>query len=108
MTESTAPTASTCRVVRSGDAYVGQQGFTYLAGLTGSTAGSRGICMTVATLPPGARAKAHLHREIASRTSDSSSPDSRKALLRSHASARAARLLADFKLPKRWANRLKE
>ena len=64
MTESTAPTASTCRVVRSGDAYVGQQGFTYLAGLTGSTAGSRGICMTLVTLPDGARAKTHLHREI--------------------------------------------
>lgn len=54
----------TCRVVPSGDAYVGQQGFTYLAGLTGSTVGSRGISMTVVTLPDGARAKAHLHRGI--------------------------------------------
>jgi uncharacterized RmlC-like cupin family protein/ketosteroid isomerase-like protein len=53
-----------CRVVRTGDAYQGRQGLTYLAGLTGATAGSRGICMTVAVLPPGARAKAHLHRGI--------------------------------------------
>lgn len=54
----------TCRVVASGDAYVGQQGLTYLAGLTGSTVGSRGICMTLVTLPDGARAKPHLHRGI--------------------------------------------
>ena len=57
-------TSPTCKLVRSGDAYVGQQGFTYLTGLTGSTAGSRGICMTLVTLPDGARAKPHLHREI--------------------------------------------
>ena len=54
----------TCKVVPSGNAYVGQQGFTYLAGLTGSTVGSRGISMTVVTLPDGARAKTHLHRGI--------------------------------------------
>jgi uncharacterized RmlC-like cupin family protein len=56
--------SSTCRVVRSGDAYMGKQGFTYLGGLTGATAGSRAICMTVLTLPDGARAKTHLHRGI--------------------------------------------
>lgn len=55
---------STCKVVPSGSAYVGQQGFTYLSGLTGSTVGSRGICMTLVTLPDGARAKTHLHRGI--------------------------------------------
>jgi uncharacterized RmlC-like cupin family protein len=57
-------TALTCKVVSSGDAYVGQQGFTYLSGLTGATVGSRGISMTIVTLPDGARAKTHLHREI--------------------------------------------
>ena len=57
-------TVSTCKVVPSGAAYLGQQGFTYLAGLTGSTVGSRGICMTLVTLPDGARAKPHLHRDI--------------------------------------------
>ena len=57
-------TTSSCKVVRSGDEYVGRQGLTYLDGLTGDTVGSRGICMVVATLPPGARAKAHLHRAV--------------------------------------------
>ena len=57
-------TAVTCKVIPSGDAYVGQQGFTYLSGLTGATVGSRGISMTIVTLPDGARAKTHLHREI--------------------------------------------
>ena len=55
---------ATCRVIPSGAAYEGRQGLTYLAGLTGATAGSRAICMTVVTLPPGARAKTHLHEGI--------------------------------------------
>ncbi len=54
----------TCKVVRSGESYVGQQGFTYRAGLTGATVGSSALCMTVLTLPDGARAKTHLHRSI--------------------------------------------
>ena len=53
-----------CRVVRTGDSYVGRQGLTYFDGLTGASAGTHGICMTIATLPPGAKARAHLHREI--------------------------------------------
>ena len=54
----------TCRVIPSGASYEGRQGFTYLTGLTGATAGSRAICMTVLTLPPGTRAKTHLHQGI--------------------------------------------
>lgn len=54
----------TCRVIPSGPGYVGQQGFTYLTGLTGATVGARGLCMTVLTLPDGARAKTHLHQGI--------------------------------------------
>jgi uncharacterized RmlC-like cupin family protein len=53
-----------CVVVRSGEAYEGKQGLTYFRGLTGDTAGARGISMIVATLPDGARAKTHLHEEI--------------------------------------------
>ena len=56
--------APTCRVVRSGEAYRGLQGLTYLAGLTGASAGARGISMVVGTIPPGGRAKAHLHHGI--------------------------------------------
>ena len=54
----------TCKVIRPGDTYVGQQGFTYLTGLTGATAGSTALCMAVLTLPDGARAKTHLHQGI--------------------------------------------
>jgi uncharacterized RmlC-like cupin family protein len=55
---------ASCRVVRPGDEYLGRQGFAYTTGLTGVTAGSQRISMTVVTLPDGARAKPHLHREI--------------------------------------------
>lgn len=54
----------TCKVIRPGDEYQGRQGLTYFAGLTGASAGSRAICMTLVTLPPGARAKTHLHHDI--------------------------------------------
>jgi uncharacterized RmlC-like cupin family protein len=56
--------SAACRLIRSGRAYQGRQGLTYLAGLTGETAGSRGLCMTMAVLPPGARAKTHLHQGV--------------------------------------------
>jgi len=55
---------TTCRVVHRGPAYEGKQGLTYLRGLTAETVGSRGISMTVLTLPDGARAKAHLHQDV--------------------------------------------
>ena len=55
---------SGCRVIAGGAAYEGKQGLTYLTGLTGATAGSRGVCLNVVTLPPGRRAKTHLHRGI--------------------------------------------
>ena len=57
-------TSPTCKVIRPGDAYVGHQGLSYIAGLTGGTAGSRAICMTLVTLPDGARARTHLHQAI--------------------------------------------
>lgn len=53
-----------CVVVPSGRSFVGRHGLTYVEGLTGASTGARHICMTIATLPPGARAKAHLHRGI--------------------------------------------
>ncbi len=51
----------TCRVVRPGDTYDGKQGFTYFAGIATETVGSSGLCMHLLTIPPGGRAKAHLH-----------------------------------------------
>lgn len=64
MTPDPDPAAPTCRVVKSGAAFRGVQGLDYRAGLTGASAGAQAICMVVATLPPGAKAKAHLHRGI--------------------------------------------
>jgi uncharacterized RmlC-like cupin family protein len=50
-----------CRVIRSGDAYTGKQTFTYFAGVSAENTGAHGICMHLLTIPPGGRAKAHLH-----------------------------------------------
>ena len=51
----------TCRVVRAADSYDGKQGLTYFCGIAAETVGSKGICMHLLTIPPGGRAKAHLH-----------------------------------------------
>lgn len=51
----------TCRVVRAEGTYDGKQGLTYFCGIAAETVGSRGICMHLLTVPPGGRAKAHLH-----------------------------------------------
>ncbi|MCC7252610.1 cupin domain-containing protein [Hyphomicrobium sp.] len=50
-----------CRVVRAADTYDGKQGLTYFCGIAAETVGSKHICMHLLTIPPGARAKAHLH-----------------------------------------------
>jgi uncharacterized RmlC-like cupin family protein len=51
----------TCRVVRGDDTYRGKQGLTYFGGVSAESAGSRGLCMHLLTIPPGERARAHLH-----------------------------------------------
>lgn len=51
----------TCRILRRGDTYAGKQGFDYFAGVSAESAGSKGICMHLLEIPPGGRAKAHLH-----------------------------------------------
>jgi uncharacterized RmlC-like cupin family protein len=51
----------TCRLVRPNGAYDGKQGLSYFEGVSAQSVGSSGICMHVVTIPPGARAKAHLH-----------------------------------------------
>jgi uncharacterized RmlC-like cupin family protein len=55
-----------CVLVGRGGRYAGTQGLTYGTGVTGTTAGAVGICLTEAELPPGARSRAHLHRGIES------------------------------------------
>ena len=52
---------NSCRVIRAADTYDGKQGLTYFCGIAAETVGSKGICMHLLTIPPGGRAKAHLH-----------------------------------------------
>ncbi len=52
---------ATC-VKTEGDAtYLGKQGLEYFAGISAETAGSKGMCLHVVTIPPGGRARPHLH-----------------------------------------------
>ena len=55
------PEPPVCQVVRAGETYKGKQGLTYFAGISSESVGSRGLCMHLLTMPPGARANAHLH-----------------------------------------------
>lgn len=55
------PTKSTCKVIRSSETYEGKQGFSYFEGISAESVGSKGVCMHLLTIPPGGRAKAHLH-----------------------------------------------
>jgi uncharacterized RmlC-like cupin family protein len=50
-----------CRVVRAGEGYDGVQGLAYAAGISAESAGARGLCLHTLVIPPGGRAKAHLH-----------------------------------------------
>jgi uncharacterized RmlC-like cupin family protein len=56
-----APTKPTCKVIRSSGTYEGKQGFSYFEGISAESVGSKGVCMHLLTIPPGGRAKAHLH-----------------------------------------------
>lgn len=57
------PTPPTCKVVHAtpDSSYAGKQGFSYFAGISAETVGARGLCMHQLTIPPGGRARAHLH-----------------------------------------------
>ncbi len=52
------------RVVGPGRTYAGRQGFTYGAGVSAETAAATQICMNVLPMPPGAKARVHIHRGI--------------------------------------------
>lgn len=55
------PSKPTCHLIRPESSYEGKQGLSYFAGIAAETVGSSGICMHLLNMPPGARAKAHLH-----------------------------------------------
>jgi uncharacterized RmlC-like cupin family protein len=52
-----------CVLVQPGDAAEGRTGVTYAAGISAASAGASGLCLQLASLPPGARARAHRHDE---------------------------------------------
>jgi uncharacterized RmlC-like cupin family protein len=51
-----------CRVVRAGGTYDGKQQLSYSTGISAQSAGSHGLCLHTLVIPPGGRAKAHLHQ----------------------------------------------
>lgn len=53
--------ARSCQLIGAGSTYQGRQGLSYLHGISKETVGAEGICMHVLNMPPGARAKPHLH-----------------------------------------------
>jgi uncharacterized RmlC-like cupin family protein len=55
------PQTPTCQIFRAAETYSGKQGFDYQTGISAETAGATGICMHLLTIPPGGRAKAHMH-----------------------------------------------
>ncbi len=48
-------------LVRSGRTYEGLQGLTYGEGIFAENSGAQRLCLHVLRIPPGGRAKAHLH-----------------------------------------------
>lgn len=50
-----------CVLVRPVEATPGSTGISYAAGVSKATAGSRAMCLELATLAPGLRGRAHLH-----------------------------------------------
>jgi uncharacterized RmlC-like cupin family protein len=50
-----------CTIIRPGDVYAGLQGLEYDAGVSAKTAGAQRLCLHRVVMPPGARARAHLH-----------------------------------------------
>jgi uncharacterized RmlC-like cupin family protein len=62
MRQGTNTTAKTgCVVIRGDETYDGKQGVSLAAGISRASAGTRGLCMHVLTIPPGTRGTPHLH-----------------------------------------------
>lgn len=55
--------AKRCVLVSAGAAAEGRTGVTYAAGVSSASAGAHGLCLQLASLPPGARSRAHRHDE---------------------------------------------
>ena len=53
---------TSCKLIRGGGSYHGKQGLDYFAGVSAESAGARALCLHLLTIPPGASARPHLHR----------------------------------------------
>jgi uncharacterized RmlC-like cupin family protein len=51
----------TCAVVSTDESFRGKQGFDYVGAISAQSVGAEGICMHMLAIPPGGRAKPHLH-----------------------------------------------
>ena len=61
MREESSAEKATCVAMRPGAPFIGKQGLSYAPAISAETVGAKGIHMQMLTMPPGARAKAHLH-----------------------------------------------
>lgn len=50
-----------CRVVRAGEIFESKQGLPNAAGISAESVGATGLSLFLVKIPPGVRAKAHLH-----------------------------------------------
>ena len=50
-----------CKVISGREAYRGKQNLEVFEGISAQSAGSKGLCLHLITIPPGGRAKPHLH-----------------------------------------------
>ncbi len=55
-------TKTPCKLIRATEHYEGKQGLSYFAGISAESAQSKALCMHLLRIPPGGRAKAHLHQ----------------------------------------------
>lgn len=56
-------TGGGCQIVRAKEASAGATGFNYAQGISNATVGAETLCLLLASIPPGARTKAHLHQD---------------------------------------------
>ena len=59
--ESSVGEKAACVVMRPGAPFIGKQGLSYAPAISAETVGAKALHMQMLTMPPGARAKAHLH-----------------------------------------------
>ena len=52
----------TCKILSPTYSYHGKQGFDYQAAISAQSVGAEHLCMHMVNVPPGGRAKAHLHQ----------------------------------------------